>query len=547
VNNYPVPKNEKERLRALHNYGILDSLSEYDFDRITELASLICDVPISLISLIAENRQWFKSSVGLDTRETSRNLAFCGYTIMDGAIFEVEDATKDERFKNNDLVISDPNIRFYAGYPIIDPHGYALGSLCVIDREPRVLSAKQKKALQLLANEVSSLIVDRSLKEELRNFEKLFKLSNDLMFVGGLDGYFKKINPAFTKVLGWTQEYLLNTSSFEFYHPDDIENTKKELNKLSEGQETINFLQRFIAADGSYKTIQWTSTPEVATRDIFGIGRDVSELKLKEQQLTISEEKLRVFFEHSQGLMCTHDMNGKFLSVNKAGAAILGYTQEEILKLSLFDIVPATRQSLVKDYLLKIENEGKANGQMVTLHKDGSIRIWMYNNVMEKNLGSELYVIGNSIDITQRHYLEKELQRTSLMLEQTNQVARVGGWEYDLRNKKINWTSVTKEIHGVEPDYEPNPETDVNFYKAGENRDRIIEVLNLAITEGTSWCEELQIVNAKGEEIWIRSLGNAEFENGKCIRLYGTFQDINVYKYGELALKRSIETQERIK
>jgi PAS domain S-box-containing protein len=542
----PVPANEKERIKALRKYGILDTPGEYDFDRITELASILCDTPVSLVSLVDENRQWFKSSVGLDVKETSRDLAFCGYTILNDAIFEVEDATKDERFSDNDLVTHDPKIRFYAGFPLIDPKGYALGSLCVIDRKPKVLSKKQRRALQLLATEVTSLIVERRLKEELRNFEKLFNFSNDLVFIGGIDGYFKKINPAFTKILGWSQEHLLKTSSFEFYHPDDIKNTAKEIRKLADGGATVNFLQRFKTSTGEYKTIEWTSTPEQDTGNIFGIGRDVSELILKEQQLVENEEKLRVFFENSQGLMCTHDLDGKFLTVNAAGASLLGYSVDEIKKLSLFDIVPETRQELVKTYLAEIKNNGRASGQMVTRHKNGSIRIWIYSNILQNETENEPYVIGNGVDITQRHYLEQELKRTGQMLEQTNQVARVGGWEYDVKRKKIFWTSVTKEIHGVPPDYEPGLDTAINFFKEGESRDKIIDVFNEALTRGMPYDEELQLIKANGDEIWVRALGNAEFENDVCIRLYGTMQDIDVYKYGEFALKRSIETQERL-
>jgi PAS domain S-box-containing protein len=542
----PVPKNEQSRLKALHDHHILDSLNEYEFDRITELASIICDVPISLVSFVDENRQWFKSSVGLDAKQTDRELAFCNYTIMDTVIFEVQDAAKDERFKDNALVKGDPHIRFYAGYPVIDEQGYALGSLCVIDREPRKLSAKQKRALEVLSQEISSLITERRIKEELKNLEKLFDQSNDLVFIGGIDGYFKKVNPAFERVLGWSEEHLLNTSSFEFYHPDDVESTIKELQKLSVGGNTVNFLQRFKTARGDYKTIQWTSTPEVETGNIFGIGRDVSELKLKDQRLAASEGKLRAFFNNSQGLMCTHDLKGNFISLNTAGAATIGYTVDEIIKLSLFDVIPKERHPLVHKYLDEIKQTGKAKGQMVTSHKDGSLRIWMYNNTLQNDPGSPPYIIGNATDITERHYLEEKLKRTSQMLEQTNQVARVGGWEYDLVKEKIFWTSVTKEIHGVPPDYEPDMEAGINFYKEGKTRDRIVEVIKRTMTEGAPWNEELQIINAKGEEIWIRTLGNAEFENGNCVKLYGTFQDIDVYKYNEIALQGAVEAQARL-
>ena len=255
---FPKPANENKRLKALADYNILDSLTETDFDRITKLASLICDVPISLLSLIDDKRQWFKSSVGLDIKETSRDLAFCRYTIMDTSLLEVADATLDKRFSKNDFVTGDSHIRFYAGYPLIDPQGYALGTLCVIDHMPKILNAKQKEALELLAQEAISLIVERKQKQELRNFQKLFDVSNDLVFVGGIDGFFKKINPAFSRVFGWPEAYMLNTSSMEFIHPDDVGRTEKELRKLSEGQNTVNFEQRFKTSSGAYKTIEWT-------------------------------------------------------------------------------------------------------------------------------------------------------------------------------------------------------------------------------------------------------------------------------------------------
>lgn len=235
MNTLPLPENELQRLNALQNYRILDTLSEGDYDRITELASLIFDVPISLVSLIDEDRQWFKSKIGLEVPETPRELAFCQHAILDTCIFEVEDAALDARFKENILVTSEPNIRFYAGCPLIDPNGFALGTLCVIDQKPRILTKSQKRALELLAEEVMTLIVEKRKKEELKNFETLFELSNDLLFVGGIDGFFKKINPAFEKVLGWEKDYLLTTSTLDFIHPDDLDGTLAELRKLSEG------------------------------------------------------------------------------------------------------------------------------------------------------------------------------------------------------------------------------------------------------------------------------------------------------------------------
>jgi len=145
---------ELERLQALKNYNILDTPQESEFDDIVAQAAAICNTPISLISLITEERQWFKASIGLEVKETPRSVSFCHYAIEEEAVLEIPNALMDLRFFKNPLVTGNPNMRFYAGAPLVTPQGHKLGTLCVIDTEPRELSEEQRFALAELAEQV---------------------------------------------------------------------------------------------------------------------------------------------------------------------------------------------------------------------------------------------------------------------------------------------------------------------------------------------------------------------------------------------------------
>ncbi|MFW5659366.1 MAG: GAF domain-containing protein [Bacteroidota bacterium] len=169
---YPVSEHEAERLLALHDLSILDSEDEARFSGIAQIASTVCGTRMSAISLIDLERQWFKAKVGLPVRETPREHSFCQYAIMRDDILEVTDAPSDPRFEDNPLVTGEPNIRFYAGVPLLDVNNRPMGSLCVINDKPMRLSPQQKQALRSLGREVTMMM-------EVRKRDRLIEQLQD--------------------------------------------------------------------------------------------------------------------------------------------------------------------------------------------------------------------------------------------------------------------------------------------------------------------------------------------------------------------------------
>lgn len=277
----PIPQNETKRLEALRKLDILDTPTEERFDRITRLAVKVFHVPISTITLVDENREWFKSVCGLNQREGDRAISFCGHALLSNDIFIIQDTKKDPRFSDNPMVVGKPFIRFYAGVPLFSAGGERIGSFCIKGLKPREVSEEEKEILKGFTKwaeiEINahnlSMALDK-IKQSTLELDAFFTLSQDLLGIASTRGFLTRVNPSFQRILGYSDEEFLAGPFLDFVHPDDVVASMEEVKKLSKGQETINFINRFRNKDGGYVWIEWNASS--SGQQIFACGRDIT-------------------------------------------------------------------------------------------------------------------------------------------------------------------------------------------------------------------------------------------------------------------------------
>jgi len=352
-----LPLDEDARLRALEELQLLDSPAEQEFDDITLLASFICDTPIALISLIDKDRQWFKSRVGLDIPETPRNIAFCAHAILGDDVFEVPDAAADQRFADNPVVTSDPHLRFYAGMPLKTSDNHNIGTLCVIDRNPRRLSDAQREALRALGRQIMRLVELRKstrLQSDLRRkLASEVALSRAMVEHAGagiistdLDATILTFNRAAEAMLGYRADEVIGKASpvTLLHNAEEIARRGAELS--ARYGENITGLDIFLRPlrDAAADTVEWTYTrkdgkkiPVSLTLSILrdesgapfgflGVIRDLTEIKATRRRLEAAARLGDIIRRSQEDFIArgpTHEMFDTLLS------EILDYTQSE--------------------------------------------------------------------------------------------------------------------------------------------------------------------------------------------------------------------------
>lgn len=313
--------------------------------------------------------------------------------------------------EQKDLIhpIKNLKIKFYKSLPISGLNGDVIAYLNIFDDKERDLSTSDIEAVNKTVEQASRWCLHKEKEQRLTNHDLLFELSNDLLGIFSMEGKFIKLNPAFSKIFGWSDEEFMQTDFLDFVHPEDRQDTLEALQKLQYGLPLINYTNRYIVKSGKIKWIEWTSTPEIESGLVYTIGRDVTEFENRKELLVRSELKYRGLFERSQGILSIHDMKGNFLDVNEAGLEASGFSENEMKTSSLYDLVIPEKHKHIKVYLEAIKQHGHAEGEMTIIKKNGEKGVWFFMSSINDDVDGNPQVLANVVDITERKRLNDEL------------------------------------------------------------------------------------------------------------------------------------------
>jgi len=531
---YPMPPNENQRLESLKLHELLDLKKDPELDIFAEAACLITDCPVAIIGVMEADHQRIQSCVGMDVDFVPRRETVCQYTIMSRDVLIIEDTFLDERTSSKRMII-DGNIRFYAGVPLVDENGLVLATICVVDFVPKLLSDKQIVSLKNLGKAVTKTLLRRRENIQAEYFSEIFNVTNNLICVLKNDQVFKDINPAFEALFHKSKSELVYLKLSDVLgNSTDLQQKLDALSYNSGGFTTTTITK---LDDQEELFIEWYFKPNRQNTEIICFGRNITHDIEEHRKLESSERRFRNFFENAIGLMSMHDLDGKILAVNEKGREILDFSPEDVGNLSLQQLVPPQHLQNLNDYMQRIIEKGEDTGTMILRTKTGKDIYWMYNNMLETDENGKQYVVSTALNMTERIQLERDLIYTQKILEQTNKVASVGGWEVNLKTNKIFWSDSTKKIHRVPEQYTPDLDSAIAFYEE-KSKPRIEQLFLRAVEKGLPYDEELRLKRHDGSLIWVRVKGIPEFEDGVCVRVFGIIQDIDQSKNTYLELEK---------
>jgi PAS domain S-box-containing protein len=591
---------EKEirRIEALYKLRVLDTAPESSFDEIVKLASLICETPISLVSLVDMNRQWFKAKVGFNESETPRDIAFCNHVIKQNDLMIVSDASIDSRFYDNPMVTGATNLRFYAGMPITTADGFNVGALCVIDSIPRQLNEKQIVALKLLANQVMDKLELRLITEKIEtqrisllernrelhllnedltssteeiqsNLDQIEKLqryleikedqyrglvenATDLIYELDEHGLFTFVNPVFERATEYSREELLKTMYLDLVHPshhslviDFYRNQRKSKAENSYLEFIIRTKSGKMVWVGQNVHMFYSENGHVYK--VSAISRNITALKETEQKLAKSEKRFRLLSDNSPIGIFQTDINGKCTYVNRKWCMITGISPGDALGDGWMKaLMPPERQNFVSQWKESLTEIGEFVKEMRFINKDGEVR-WVttrVNQLTGENGMIEGYIVTTD-DITElkeTHHKLSEREKLYRLLS-TNSKDLITLCKADEKATRIFVSPSVREILG----YEPEELVGESLFDQieGDDVERVRQITTDTTLIGKAATIEYRTRRKDGSVIWLESNSHPYFDTlGNMAGFQSSARDITKRKEFEKSLQESKQKAE---
>lgn len=666
----PVPANEARRLQALHALAVLDTPADANFDAVVESALRYCQTPMAALSLLDKDRQWFKSSYGLELAETPREVALCAHTIAQPGLLVVEDASLDERFSRSPLVTGAPHIRFYAGMPVhVGPERLALGSLCVIDPAPRSLTLAQQQrlatsaallavmlaphdpelALQALpqaigepmlllcgqrltanaaagallgfaANELAargltgllaldqpsaqSTIITRALRQQRYASTQTHLVHQDghvlacelqifplpgpqptlALLLSPLPA--NSLSTFFSALQEPDRQMLLSLSVDSFWATDtemrltevagsvfrgaDYEEASVVIGKrpwefplLDPHSADFSLLKQALARRQPFRSFEyalhwqgrkvWLSVSGYPVLDAEGqfvgyrgTNRDISDKKAIGEALRKNEELLRMLANNSSDGLAVIEQ-GRLVYASPSYLKLLGYSESEEIGRDEAGIAalihPDDRQRTLEFIYSKIAQRCPECCYSMRLRHAQGHYIWREDatRFVYDEQGALLRSIVVARDITARVHSEEKLERLTQLLKQTERIAHVGGWELMLESMTVHWTDEVFAILELDSREPQTLEQAIRFYTPS-SRLQISAAVRAAISHGTPWDLELEVITARGQARWVRTMSHVTQQQGRVQRVFGSIQDITQ----EVMARHAAQEQQRL-
>ncbi len=437
-----LAQDEERRLQAAEQYDLGAVPRDPALDDIARLAAQVCNAPIGMVTILDREQVILLGRSGVEVDSLPRHTIPCETTVEAEGVYQIPDARRDPQYAPAGIPLGEREYRFYAGAPVQTPKGVPIGCVCVLDGPARKLSPSQIDSLEALSHMVTTRLelvirvrdtsraaraqqrVEAALTVERNFVAAVLDTVGALVVVFDTAGRIVRFNRACEIISGYASSELIGRYAWERLIPeDDVADYIEGFEKIRQGNFPTTFENFWLASDGTRRRISWSATALLDSHSqvafIIATGLDVTVQRVAEGAIRESESRYRQIVEGSLGLVCTHDLDGRMLSINEHGAQIFGRGVNEVVGHPLHTFLHAEKQHFLKQYFEALRTVGEAQGLMHLQHRDGEERVLAYRNRLVKPHGAAQYVLGFAIDITDQVRAEEQLHS---LIRQSNSV-----------------------------------------------------------------------------------------------------------------------------